>query len=577
LLGLATLAPLVVVPIPLVERQVIDGVLLPQRLDLLPPIVGLYAGLHILSVAVHIGAIAGRTYLGERFSADLRQRLFAHTEALSVAFAHREHSGRTLALFTNDVPGLAGFFTTTVLNGVSSFLLLALGAVAMFSLSWQLAVVAAIVPPLVAGLATVVTRPLRPASRRAQEKAAELTERLQENLSGLREVVADAREQAQALRFAATLGELLRLRMRVTLIDTAIGSGQSLLSLAISLVILGYGGYLVVRGETTIGTLVAMRALFAYAFQPAGQVFSLVGAAQKALASADRVYAFLDERPRVAARPGARPPGAVRGAVAFEGVTFAYTPGRPVVADVTFAARPGEVVALVGPSGAGKSTLAALVARFYDPDAGRVTLDGVDLRDLTLPGLRREVGIVFQDSFLFAASVRDNIAFGREGADEAAIVAAARAAQAWEFIERLPEGLDTAVGERGVRLSEGQRQRLAIARALLRDSRVLILDEPTSALDARSEYLLQAALEALMAGRTTFVIAHRLATVRRADRILVLDGGRIIEEGTHDTLLAAGGLYRHLHDLQTGDDARSAGDGRAEALVAGRLGATYAR
>jgi ABC-type multidrug transport system fused ATPase/permease subunit len=231
-------------------------------------------------------------------------------------------------------------------------------------------------------------------------------------------------------------------------------------------------------------------------------------------------------------------------------VSFGYTPDRPVLKEISCAARPGEMVALVGPSGAGKTTLVGLIARFYDPDQGRVLLDGTDLRVLTTQSVRRHIGIVFQDPFLFAASVRENIAFGREGASESEIVAAARAANAWEFIERLPAGLATHVGQRGVHLSEGQKQRLAIARALLRDPRVLILDEPTSALDARSEHLLQEALETLMHGRTTFVIAHRLATVRRAERILVLDNGQVLEEGTHEELLERDGLYRELYALQ---------------------------
>jgi ABC-type multidrug transport system fused ATPase/permease subunit len=234
-----------------------------------------------------------------------------------------------------------------------------------------------------------------------------------------------------------------------------------------------------------------------------------------------------------------------------------------VLHDVSFVARPGEVVALVGPSGAGKSTLVSLIARFYDPDEGRVLLDGRDLRDLTLAGLRRHVGIVFQDSFLFATTVRENIAVGRPGADEREIVAAAKAANAWAFVETLPKGLDTYVGERGVKLSEGQKQRIAIARAFLRDPRLLILDEPTSALDARSEHLLQRALDRLVRDRTTFIIAHRLATVRRADLILVVEDGRIVEQGTHDDLMRAGGTYRELHDLQFAPTDRSSSDARS--------------
>jgi ABC-type multidrug transport system fused ATPase/permease subunit len=301
---------------------------------------------------------------------------------------------------------------------------------------------------------------------------------------------------------------------------------------------------------------------------------------QRVLASADRIREFLDVRPRLEERTNALELHECSGEIVFEDVTFGYVQDRPVLRDVSFSVRPGDVVALVGPSGAGKTTLVGLIARFYDPQRGRVLLDGVDLRDLATESIRRNIGIVFQDPFLFAASIRENIAFGREGASEPEIVAAARAANAWEFIERLPAGLATHVGQRGVQLSEGQKQRLAIARALLRDPTILILDEPTSALDARSEHLLQEALKNLMRGRTSFVIAHRLATVRRADRILVLDEGRVIEQGTHEELLARQGLYQELYALQR-DGTRVATDGNSEpgelALVASETKTTQRR
>jgi ABC-type multidrug transport system fused ATPase/permease subunit len=552
LLVLSALFAPILFAIPLIEKQFIDGVLLAQQLDALLPTVGVYAGLWLLTTVGHLLHAALRTYLSERMMLRLRHRLFVHCATLSLAFSTREHSGRTMSLFVNDVPSLAGLFSSTVVTWFGSLVALVVGAVVMFGLNWQLAVVTGIIPPVTAGAAAVLTRPLRPAARHAQVKAAELNERLQENLAGLREVLAFGREQAQTLRFATTLRELVRLRMRVTLMDTAIDAGQSVFSLVVTLVLFGYGGYLVLHGQTTVGTLVAMRSMFSLLFQPAGQIFTLFASMQKSLGAADRVYAFLDERPEVRERPRALAPRRVVGRVAFERVSFAYQPGRPVLHDVSFVAEPGEVVALVGPSGAGKSTLVSLLARFYDPTSGHILLDGTDLRDLTLTGLRRHIGMVFQDTFLFAASVRENIAIGRPDASEADLIAAARAAHAWEFIQRLPHGLDTAVGERGTRLSEGQKQRLAIARALLRDPRILILDEPTAALDARSERLLQAALDNLLRGRTTFVIAHRLATIQRADRILVVDDGRIVERGSHAELLHRNGLYRELFDAQFG-------------------------
>jgi len=552
LLLLTLLSPSFTLAIPLVEKWLIDGVLVPLRLDLLPLTLAAYAGLWLLASVTSMLVFPLRAYLSEHFALRLRQQLFAHCEALSVAFSHREHSGRTMALFVNDVPSLSGLFGTTLFAALTSVVGIIIGAALMFLLSWQLAIVLAITPPLLAAVGALVTRPLRSAMHRAQEKTAELSERLQENLAGIREIVAFGREHSQGARLGTTLRELLHLRLRVTLLDTAIHSGQSVSSLAITLIVLGYGGYLVIEGHTALGTLIAMRTLFDIVFHPATQMLGLIGSLQKALASADRIYAFLDQKPRVQERPEARTPRAVRGAVAFEGVSFAYQLDRPVLRDVSFTAQPGQVIALVGPSGAGKSTLASLIARFYDPTAGRVLLDGTDLRDLTLAGLRSHIGIVFQDTFLFDTTIRENIAFGREGATEREIVEAARAANAWEFIERLPDGIDTRVGERGVQLSEGQKQRLAIARALLRQPQVLILDEPTSALDARAEHLLQSALDNLMRGRTTFVIAHRLATVQRADRILVLDKGRIVEQGTHAELLQQPGLYRELFELQFG-------------------------
>ncbi len=545
-------SPAIVLAIPLVERQLIDGVVLAQRLDLLLPVMALYSALWLAMTGVHIVNGTLRTYLGERLGQRLRQDIFTHCDTLSLAFSHREHGGRTMALFANDVPAVAGLLSGTLFSTLGSLIVLVLAAALMFDMSWQLALVVALVPPLVGGLGALVTRPLRPAARRVQEKAAELSERIQENLAGIREIVAFGREGSEGRRFWAAQGELLRLRMRLAYMDTGLQTGQTVFSLAITLVILGYGGYLVTQGLVTLGTLFAIRSLFNYMFTSVSQVFGAVGTIQKTLAAADRVYAFLDQRPAVQEYPEARTPTSVRGEIAFEQVSFSYQPGRPVLHDVSFTARPGEVVALVGPSGAGKSTVASLIARFYDPGSGRVLLDGADLRDLTLAGLRSQIGMVFQDSFLFATTIRENIAFGREGAAESEIISAARAANVWEFVEDLPEGLDTVVGQRGVQLSEGQRQRVAIARALLRDPRVLILDEPTSALDARSEHLLQTALNALIAGRTTFVIAHRLATVARADQILVFDRGRIVEQGTQAQLLERRGLYHELYELQFG-------------------------
>jgi subfamily B ATP-binding cassette protein MsbA len=571
---LVTLTIPLVIYLPLVQKQLIDQVMLARRLDLLLPTMALFAGIWLVIPILQTAGSLTRTYLDERLLIVWRNRIFAHCEALAVPLWHREHSGRTMALFTNDVPVVTGFLGSGLVIWLANLLTLVAGAITMLSLSWELAVVVLVVPPLIGGVAAVTARPLRRMSRRVQDKAAEMAERLLEGLSGLREIVAFGQERSQGARYQLIQQELLALRMRLVTLGALIGAGQSVFSLTVTGTLLGVGGYLVIQGQTTIGTVLAMQQLYGQIFPTALQFAGTVLGAQQVLASMDRVYDLLDQKPRVGQRLDARPPTDVRGAIRFRDVSFGYTSDRVVIRNVSFEAKPGEMVALVGPSGAGKSTLVGLVARFYDPDQGQVLLDGVDLRALTLDGLRSQIGIVFQDPFLFASTIRENIAFGREGATEDEIVAAARAAHAWEFIEKLPARLDAEVGQRAVQVSAGQKQRLAIARALLRSPRILILDEPTSALDARSEHLLQQALDNLSQGRTTFVIAHRLATVLRADRILVLDNGSIVEQGTHFELMAVHGLYRELYELQFADPrvAEATPKGALEAQLITSLG-----
>jgi ABC-type multidrug transport system fused ATPase/permease subunit len=552
LVGLSAGLPVAGLLLPLVQKRLIDEVLLPGRFDGLFPTVGLYAVVWLAAMVAQVAGNFLRTYTGERVAVELRRKLFEHCEWLAVAFARQKHSGRTMALFTSDVPNVADLYSLVLVTGIGSIVTVALAAYILFSLSPELAVAAGLAPPAVGLAALLVTRPLRPAYRRVQEKVAEVTERLHEALAGLREVVAFGQQEPQAARFNRSLQELLRLRLGVALISSGLSAGQSVFSLAVTLLILGYGGYLVIEGRTTLGTLVAAQSLFSLVFTPASQLVSLFSGAQRALASAERVYAFLDQKPRVVEAPDAfRPAGLARGEIRFENVSFEYEGGRAALEDISFTVRPGGLVALVGPSGAGKTTLISLILRFYDPTSGRILLDGVDLRRLPLGWLRRQVGIVFQDTFLFTGTVRENIAFGSEDVGEADVIAAAQAANAWEFIERLPRGLDTPVGPRGAQLSEGERQRIAIARAFLRNPPILVLDEPTSSLDSRSDYLIRSALVNLTRGRTTLVIAHRLATVRQADRILVLDRGRLVEAGTHAELMARRGLYYELHRLQS--------------------------
>jgi ATP-binding cassette, subfamily B, bacterial MsbA len=552
LLALSIISPVIALAVPLVERRLIDDVVLADRLDLLAGTAILYGALWLSSFVAGVIGNLLRLYLNERSTLQLRDRAFSHAERLSIPFARQQHSGRTMSLFVNDIPSLGSLFSTTVIGGIGSAITLILSVIVMLRLDPKLAIAAGLGPPILLVVAGFITRPLRPAARRVQEAAAVLNERLQENLTGIREVVAFGQEESRGQHVRVAMRDLLRIRMRIAYMDTALSSGASLFSLAVTVTILIYGSYLVINDQTTLGTVVAMRTLYNYVYSPAARLFGMIGSTQKALGAADRVYALLDQHPQVVDRPTASAPTHVVGQIDFEQVCFSYGPNRDVLHDISFTADPGQIIAIVGPSGAGKTTIVNLVTRFYDPTEGCVRLDGVDLRDLTIHGLRDQIAMVFQDTFLFAMTIRENIAFGRPEADDGAIIAAAQEANIWEFIQELPGGLDTFVGERGVQLSEGQKQRLAIARALLRNPKILILDEPTSALDARSEHLIQSALDNLMEGRTTFIVAHRLSTVQRAHRILVIESGRIVQEGTHAQLLAEAGLYRELCDLQWG-------------------------
>jgi ABC-type multidrug transport system fused ATPase/permease subunit len=536
--------------LPLIERYIIDDVLLARKMSLLTPALLAYGGLWALLEVFFASMTMLNTYLSERVSIYLRQRIFDQCLDLSFTHINRDHSSRLVALFSNDVPLVAGFFNGAIVTSVISFTTLLVGIILVSKISWQLGFAVLVLGPIAIVAVTAATRPLKRVSRGVQDKAEKLNKHLQEFLSGLREVAAFGQEYVQRKRFAGVLGEMLRLRMGMALLDSAISGGKGSLNAVLSMAIIGIGGYFVIRGKTSIGMLIAMRSVYYVMYGPALNIFGVISTNQKAQASIDRINEFLLERPQVVERETTIAPGRITGVIDFEKVCFSYSQDRLVLREISFHAAVGETIALVGPSGGGKTTIISLIGRFYDPVNGRITLDGIDLRDLTLKSLRNNISMVFQNTFLFDISIRDNIAFGRPEASKAEIVAAARASNAWEFIEQLPQGLDTVAGERGMRLSEGQKQRLGIARAFLRDAPILILDEPTSALDARSEQLLQSAWANVMRGRTTLVIAHRLATIRRADRILVIDEGRIVEHGSHTELLRAGGLYKELYEMQ---------------------------
>jgi len=481
---------------------------------------------------------------------DIRKAIHRKLASLSFSYHDRAETGQLLSRSVQDVERirfLAGRASTRLFDGT----VLLLGtAVVMLTMSPWLTLLSLVALPLLVQRAFAFSRRYRPLSLLIQQQLAVITTRLEQNLRGARIVKAFAQEQAEVARFEAENANWFDLSARAARLQAVNVPLLTLIASAGSVFIIWYGGLLVIRGQLTLGELVAFTMYLGQMIEPVRRVGAVVPAVAMAAAAGERIFEILDARSEVQEAPdGVRLPP-IRGHVRFDGVSFAYFGRHLVLDNVSFEARPGQVIALLGTTGSGKSTIINLIPRFYDPTAGCITLDGFDIRGATLASLRDQIGIVLQETTLFAATVRENIAFGRPEAAEAEIIAAAQAAQAHEFITAMPLGYDTQVGERGITLSGGQKQRIAIARALLKDPRILILDDATSSVDTETEQLIQSALERLMRGRTSFVIAQRLSTVRAADLVLVLDKGRIVARGTHQHLLNTSGLYAEIYHRQ---------------------------
>ncbi|RMF29006.1 MAG: ABC transporter ATP-binding protein [Chloroflexi bacterium] len=512
----------------------------------------------------------GQRYLSEwlshRVAYDLRNRLYDRIQRLPFAYHDHTPIGQLISRATSDVESVQRFVGFGLVDGINTLLLAVSILVILFRTNRELALIALAPLPILVVVAIRFGRIIRPMFLGVHRQLARVSEVVQENLVGIPVVKAFAREPYEMQKFDAVNRELLVRRLR--LIRTW-AANFPLMAVLISLstaLILWYGGRQVIAGRMTVGEVVAFNSYVVMLAMPVQRLGWIVNLTAMAMTAGQRIFEVLDTEPTIRNRPGAIVLPRLRGEVRFERVSFRYQgagglfrpddgrpppePGAWILREVSFEARPGQVIALLGETGSGKSTLVNLIPRFYEATSGRVLVDGYDVREVTLESLRRQIGIVLQEPFLFSATVRENIAYGRPDAPLEAIVEAARAAHAHDFIVELPEGYDTLVGERGVTLSGGQRQRVAIARALLMDPRILILDDATSSVDVETEHLIQEALARLMEGRTTFVIAHRISTVRRADLILVLEGGRIVERGTHAELLAQGRRYAEICRLQ---------------------------
>jgi ATP-binding cassette, subfamily B, bacterial MsbA len=497
----------------------------------------------------------GQSYLmaavGERVIAALRSRLYGHIQQMALSFFADLHSAELMSRVVTDVNRLARVSSTVLVMAVRQLAMIAALLSVMVVREWRLALIALVVFPFVGLAVRSIGRRLYRINKRSQEKVAELNILLHEALSGMKIVKAFGREAYEAGRFDRVNGRLLDLALKDHRTNEITEPLMEVLAAFGIMGALWYGGHQVIAGHMTPGDFFSFTAALALLYGPVRQLSRIMNTIQQSTSSVERVFEILDMPPAIDDRPGARVLPGFSTALRFENVSFRY-PGspEPTLKDITLEVRRGEVVAFVGMSGAGKSTLIDLVPRFHDVTTGRITVDGHDVRELTQASLRAQIGVVTQETFLFSDSVHDNIAYGRPGATPEAVARAARQAHADEFILASPQGYATPVGERGVRLSGGQRQRLAIARAFLKDPPILILDEATSDLDAESEFIVQQALADLMRGRTVLVIAHRLATVRNADRIVVVHDGRVAEVGRHDELLARDGVYRRLYALQ---------------------------
>jgi ATP-binding cassette, subfamily B, bacterial len=588
-LALAALAAVATVAVPLLLRSIVNGILA-RNTALVVEVAGLTAGIALFSAVLSFGQRWFSARVGEGLIYDLRTEVFGHVQQQPIAFFTRAQTGSLVSRLNSDVIGAQSAITSTLSSIVSNALTLILVLITMFSLSWLVTVISLVLLPVFVIPARLVGRRLQRYTRESMQLDAELGSTMTErfNVAGAMLVKLFGNPRQENEEYAGRAARVRDIGVVTAMYGSTLFIALSLLASMATAATYGVGGVLVIHGTFELGTLVALTALLNRLYGPITALSNVQVDVMTALVSFDRVFEVLDLKPLIAEKPDAVPlraaaaqpgnghPGngqaAAAPAIEFGHVSFRYPsasevslaslesialpgpeqagPGQPVLRDVSFTAPPGQLTALVGPSGAGKTTITHLVSRMYDPDSGTVRIGGQDLRDVTLQSLHDAVGVVTQDAHMFHDTVRANLRYARPAATEQELIAACQAAQIWDLVAGLPDGLDTVVGDRGYRLSGGEKQRLAIARLLLKEPSVVVLDEATAHLDSESEAAVQAALKTALTGRTSLVIAHRLSTIREADQILVIDEGQVAEHGTHPELLAAGGLYAELYHTQ---------------------------
>ena len=536
--------------LPWIIKDMIDDVLMSKDMVMLNLIAAGILVVMFTRGVFYYGQSYLVSYVGQRVIIDVRSVLFRKFQRMPLSYYDKQQTGTVMSYITNDVAVMQSAIVDNLIELVTEGSILIGSLAMMIYLDWKLSLLTLMTIPLVGFAMKIFGRKLKRSSTVIQERVAEITSLLQESISAIRVVKSFVRESYEIKRFEEQNWRNFQAAMKNVKLSSLLTPPVEFLAAIAVTFIVWFGGYEVVNEVITAGELVAFLTYAVNLANPVKRLSRVYSAIQKAMAAAERVFDIMDLDEKITDVPGAKPLPPIKGKVEFKDITFSYKEGQPALQHISLKAEPGQMIALVGPSGSGKSTIANLIPRFYDVDSGVITIDDHDIRQVTADSLREQIGLVPQETMLFSTSVMENIRYGCLEATDEEVIEAAKAANAEEFIKELPEGYDTKLGERGLNLSGGQRQRLAIARAILKNPRVLILDEATSALDTESEKIVQDALDNLMVGRTSFVIAHRLSTIFNADQIFVVENGHLREHGTHEELLAAGGLYSNLYNIQ---------------------------